>query len=244
MNIPLKTDLNTNQQKASRVDKNKHLIIAGAGTGKTKTIVQKVINCLNYTSGERILLLTFSKRAAEEMKERIVSKQYGDAMNIHACTFHSFALQILKDYNNILLTISGFRIFPRIIDEIEERTLILQIIKKYQNDFMGIPDMAILSLLKKFNTNENIKKIKALQISSLLKNIKQTIEREKKERALISYEDIMNYSVKILQRDEKARNEFQSKYDYICVDEYQDTSHNNFRLLQLILSEKTGFTAA
>ena len=234
--------LNKEQFSAAKADTGIHLVIAGAGTGKTKTIVEKVKNILNAEmySPEQILILTFSRKAADEIHERIINCAGETAKKIETGTFHSFCLKILRQYSNETCALCTSSVFPKIIEQSERDILFENTIHKNLSELYGLPARAIKSLIetKTIHSSWEKRKIDKFMLESKLLNVKNDFLQIKRTMNVIDFEDMINLTICLLRENEKIREQLHSRYRYIFVDEYQDTSSDNFELLQLLLSEK------
>ncbi|MCU0821260.1 MAG: ATP-dependent helicase [Spirochaetes bacterium] len=236
------TDLNRQQRTASLPAGGVSLVVAGAGTGKTKTLVEKIKNVI--ASGKirpgNMLVLTFSRKAAEEIKERIKAHAGEQAESITSGTFHSFCLRLLRENSGAFIISSGFDRFPRILDEQESRRLKLDIIKESLEMFLGLPLNVFYGLSENIEKYENktIKKLKRLGIIKHLNDINNSFTERKRKECLIDYGDMMRYAIALLNSDMAVREKIVSRYRYIFVDEFQDTSTDNYMLLNLLLPER------
>jgi DNA helicase II / ATP-dependent DNA helicase PcrA len=234
-------ELNKEQLKAADSSGGVTLVIAGAGTGKTRTIIHKVNNLIKTGNikPENILVMTFSRKAAIELKERIL-KEIGDiAQKVTSGTFHSFCLDFLKDYIKCGGEAGGYNQIPSVITNEERDDIIGNIIRSSLADFMGIPVDVIRILIDNPGRidGHSVKKLNKFDIFEKIDNVKNKFILYKKENNLIDFEDMINCTISILKKDNKARRMIQEKYDYVLIDEFQDTSENNFRFIRLIIKE-------
>ncbi len=234
------TSLNKEQRAASGPGGGVSLVIAGAGTGKTSTMLKKISNVLTQSDipPSSILILTFSRHGAEEIKRRLTSLTGLNISDIFAGTFHSFCLRVLKDYRNEYLKKSGYREFPEIMEE-RDNGIIREIIMKDPGRFKGLPCGAVLRL-----TDENVKlkplfmeKLKNCGLMGEIEKVKEEYSLHKKENGLIDFGDLMDHCIDLIDSNRDVRRALIKKYRYIFVDEFQDTSEKNFRLLSLILPD-------
>ncbi len=236
------TDLNKQQYAASMADGGVSLVIAGAGTGKTKTLVEKVKNIIASGSVRpgNMLILNFSRKAAEEIKERVKSQVGETADSITSGTFHSLCLRLLRENGAAFIESSGFNKFPEILDEQESKRLKLDIIKDSLDKFLGLPLNVVCGLSENIEKHEKpvIKKLKRLGIIAQLDDINNKFMERKRADCLIDYGDMMHYATALLESHKAVREKIINRYRYIFVDEFQDTSEDNFRLLKLLLPEK------
>lgn len=218
---------NKNQLRAINAQEGAHLVIASAGSGKTYTIIQRSIMLINkgLCKPHELLLLTFSRKAADELKNRIaVGLQNGNTAST-ASTFHSFCLQFILKRKMKSVTV---------LDEVESKTIVSKIIQKRINSLYGIPSSVVYKIFSK----------SAIASSILHPDVQQQINDIREEYALykrhnncIDYEDMINVSIEYLNNDRILQSEIRGMFRYVMVDEYQDTSDNNFRLLKLLLPE-------
>lgn len=239
--------LNKNQIKASIADFGVNIVLAGAGAGKTKTLVEKVVNIIRQTDvlPENILILTFSRKAAEEIKSRIIINAGGFADKIISGTFHSFCLYLLKNYGDSFMEISGYSIFPEIIDDQQSEKILNDIIKNNKEKLNGLPFNMIYGFIqsRKFLKKHTVNKLESTGILNEIDNIITGYGTIKKEKALIDFDDMMQMAILLLGKYSEIRNDIQKRFSYVFVDEFQDTSEDNFRLLKMILSDNPNLFA-
>lgn len=217
------------------------LVIAGAGTGKTKTLVEKVNNVIAAATArpENMLILTFSRKAADEIKERIKSHTGDSAEKISAGTFHSFCLRLLRENQDEFIKAFSFDRFPDILDEDKREELKLSLIKDSLDKFLGLPVRVIYGLSENMDSldKKTGKKLKQLGIISHLFSLNKRFSDFKRDRGLLDFGDMMDYAIKMLEGNKSIRDRVQRKYKYIFVDEFQDTSEDNFQLLKLLIND-------
>ncbi|MCP4135119.1 MAG: ATP-dependent helicase [bacterium] len=245
------TQLNKQQFKASRPTGGISLVIAGAGTGKTKTLVEKVQNIIRDSSTretppaggsikpENILILTFSRKAAEEIKERVMADIKTSASGINSGTFHSFCLGFLKDYREQFISAYGFKTFPAILDDNRREEIIAAILETRLKNFLGLPKAVVLTLALSMNTisDHTKNKLQSTGLFDALLEVTRLFAEEKRKLALIDFDDMMSFTIELLESDPELRAAVHQRYRYILVDEFQDTSDNNFKLIRLLLPE-------
>ncbi|MFK5975547.1 MAG: 3'-5' exonuclease [Sulfurovum sp.] len=229
--------LNPSQRDAVTHTEGAMLILAGAGSGKTKTLTARLAYLIDVVGINPLntLTLTFTNKAASQMRYRAM-ELISDSSNGYPllCTFHKFGLLFLKFHIEKL----GRRNSFVIIDSDDKKRLIRSIAKemkielnisfiaseisKYKNSLLT-PDVVIAkSQLKDYK-----------QIASLYQKYQENIE----ENNLVDFDDLLMLTYKILAQDEALRIETSNRYQYIMVDEYQDTNELQFQLLQLLCSE-------
>lgn len=236
--------LNRQQSLAALPTGGVECIIAGAGTGKTRTLIAKVKNIISsgIVSPEQILVLTFSRRAADEIKERIRHDLGGAADAITAGTFHSFCLSFLKSSGDSYKRTFGYERFPSVIEEEERLRIYRELVVERIDRFLGIPAPVICGIIHSSNHLDTYfsDKLERFGILSEFDEIRNQYNNHKKSDNLIDFEDMIEHTISILKSDESIRNDTHNLYRYILVDEFQDTSDNNFELLKSLLPDKGG----
>lgn len=235
------TFLNRQQYLASLPDSGVSLVIAGAGTGKTKTLVEKVKNVISagIAKPEEILILTFSSKAAQEIKDRVKSGIGNGAEYINSGTFHSFCLNFLRNNERAFQSSYGFVHFPRVIDQEEKVKLLKDELQDSLDRFLGLPVDVAAGLIDGLERLDKriFEKLERMGITEELQNIRARYKTLKISQGLIDFNDMMEYTIDILSNNESIRQDTISKYKYIFVDEFQDTSEDNFLLLWLLLPD-------
>jgi len=223
--------LNDSQREAATTIDGSLLILAGAGSGKTKTITSRLAFMIeNGIVPSSILTLTFTNKAAAEMRQRAFSLIQNRLEHYPLlCTFHKFGLLFLKHYMHKLNRDNSFVI----IDTDDKK----KIIKSFESD---LPLALITSEISKYKNNL-IEPDEAIS-SALLPNYKQIAliykryEEYLKDNNLVDFDDLLILPYKILESDEELTKEVSQRYRFIMVDEYQDTNDIQFKLLQKLAS--------
>lgn len=247
--IDYENELNQAQLEAVLHKDGPLLIIAGAGSGKTRTLTYKVARLIeDGVSPENILLLTFTRRAAREMISRAENILGAGLGKITGGTFHSFANMILRRYARFADLKNNFTVIDRsdaedvvnhirgkIIDKKEKRfpkkSTILDIYSKTINK--DIPLDAIVK--KEYKQFEHCTE-KLIEIANAYNNYK-------KERSMLDYDDLLLYLKALLMSNEEVRKQISLKYKYVLIDEYQDMNSIQAQIVRLIASEHNNVTA-
>lgn len=236
----MKEELNKNQLEAVNHLKWALLILAGAGSGKTKTLTFRIYNLLkNWVKPWEILAVTFTNKAWKEMKERVqnlLSKDSADFSMPFIWTFHSFCLRILRaEIWNLWFT-SNFLIYDMKDQQtamkivLENMNLevsknnpkkLLKTVSNYKNTFMS-PDF----VEKHYKSAEWI-------FCDIYKNYQKFL----KQNNAVDFDDILFFAVKLLKDFPEILKKYSEKYKYISIDEYQDTNHVQYLFMKL-LSQK------
>lgn len=227
--VNLNQELNRSQLEAVTVIDGPVLVIAGAGSGKTRVIEYRVLNLIQKgIPAPSILLLTFTREASRKMLER-ATKRDVRCKNVEGGTFHSFAYKLLKQYGSAI----GLPPTFSIIDEADSIDAIQRCAAS-----MGLPDKKgdfpkkdtlktiISSVINKNISVEHILRKEYPDFIECGKNIENLAKKYaefKKQKALLDYDDLLVYCRDLLQND-KIKETVAGKYRYIMIDEYQDTN--------------------
>jgi len=260
-------ELNKEQKEAVLKTEGPLLILAGAGSGKTKTIISRTIHILKTrpVHADNILVMTFTNKAAREMKER-GSKLINGGIMPEFTTFHSWGVRFLKSVSdNILFDLeinSKFSIMDskeqeKIIDNLKYNVFN----EEFANEFKSAKFALTLGNLQNNFTRYDSKENALIDINELysrnlvniycpsisditpeyLENLADLFYMYKKELRAnnsIDFEDLINLPVKILYKYKEIRNAIKNKYKYLMVDEFQDTNGSQYKLLNLMLNEE------
>ena len=232
MNLNLLEKLNDKQREAASQIDGSILILAGAGSGKTRTITYRIAHMIENVgiSPYSILAVTFTNKAAKEMRER-VEELVGDIAK--ACTistFHSFGMRLLRMYAKEVEYNSNFTIY----DTDDQKRIVKAILKGQNISLNGVKltERDIVSMISKIK-----EEIKTLDEYSIMN--KQIVEvYDKYNRTLLEsnamdFSDILLNTYKLLQKPEILE-KVQNKYKYIMIDEYQDTNNLQYKIIDLI----------
>lgn len=236
--------LNKEQKEAVELIDRPLVVIAGPGTGKTTLITEKIsylIENQNF-SGEEILALTFTQKAAEEMSSRV---EVSTESIFNAKTFHSFALEIIENHSS---SISRIDKDYRFIEENDVVSFFLENLDSIDlksveiknNRYNLASDLASsISKLKDFGYGqEDIKKLEMNDdIRNDIFNAYKQYEKYKEKNNFVDFADMLLIVLELLEKDESIRNELRSKYKYILVDEFQDTNKVQLEIIKLLASE-------
>jgi DNA helicase-2/ATP-dependent DNA helicase PcrA len=257
-------DLNSVQKKAVTQGKGPLLIIAGAGTGKTKVITHRIAYLIASKSArpEEILAVTFTEKAANEMEERVDLLIPYSYSFVEISTFNSFGEKVLRNYGHEL----GFSPDFKLLDDVEQaiffREHLFQFPLKYYRPLSSPTKFIqeILTVIKRLK-QEDIKPEEYLEYTQERKN-KASDDAEKenaqkhletamvykeyqellKRKGKIDFEDQVVLAVELFTKRPSVLKEFQDKYKYILVDEFQDTNYIQFKLLKLLAAGHKNLT--
>lgn len=244
--------LNPKQHTAAAHRGAAFLLQAGPGTGKTRTLVARVESLLdNGVDPRRILLLTFSNKAAGEMAERIAQKRPQEAAALCTGTFHSFGLDILRRFNDRcelptaprlmdrteaveLLEIEfprlGLRHYRNLYDPSQTAADILTAVSRAKDEVVG--PQAYLALAQAMRAvAADAAAIEAAEKAEEVARVYARYEELKAASGCVDFGDLVMQPVLLLERDEAVRTQLESDYDHVLVDEYQDVNRSSVRLL-------------
>ena len=242
----LLNELNPMQKEAVVQTEGPCLVIAGAGSGKTKVLTYKVAYLMEHekVAPWNILAITFTNKAANEMKER-VEALVGNAINdIWLGTFHSICVRILRKFIDRLGYDTSFIIF----DTTDQKTLMKQVLKELNVDSKMFSEKSVLSDISNAK-NEMIEpeQYKLMYGGDYRKDIiakcYELYQKKLKDNNAIDFDDIINYTIKILQNNSDVLDYYASKFKYILVDEYQDTNKAQFTLISTLANKYKNITA-
>ncbi len=226
--------LNSAQQQAVDHIQGPLLIIAGAGSGKTRVITSRIIHLIQNHGvlSSQLVALTFTNKAANEMKERIQKALNSNNLPFIG-TFHSYCLRLLKEYNH-LLDIP----FISILDEDDKKKMISGILHRHNLHKQIAPRQAgyHISQIK----NRIINKSKAVNgfENPIMPDIYRAYEQEKHESKCLDFDDLLLEAVQLFKKSKEFKKEFQTTVRHVLVDEYQDTNVVQHELLKEMSLDK------
>lgn len=233
-------DLNAEQRRAAHYKgEAKHLLIlAGAGTGKTRTIIGRVLFLVSQeVRPEHLLMLTFTRRAAREMVQRLERRIGEGARAITAGTFHHFGLQVMRRMPR------SFGVEGRSVIDRDDADQLLQLIRGEvvsQNDHRVFPKASVISSYISYAKNCCLPLEEYLQrfndvpssVAEMIVAIAARYEERKRQRNYLDFDDLLHLFAEGLEQNEGARIKLQSVYHHILVDEMQDTNPLQWRILK------------
>lgn len=213
------------------------LVIAGAGSGKTKVLTHKIAYLLEEKDVKpwNILAITFTNKAANEMKERVENLVGEAAKDMWIGTFHSICVKILRRFIDRIGFDHSFVIF----DTSDQRTLIKECLKDLQIDDKMFTDRIVqFEISNAKNDMKEPEEYEAISKGDYRKekiaSVYRLYQKRLKENNAIDFDDIINYTIKIFKENEDVLEYYTNKFNYILVDEYQDTNKSQFTLIRLL----------
>ena len=239
MNDDILSQLNESQREAAACTEGPVMIIAGAGSGKTRTLTYRIAHLINLgTDPFNILALTFTNKAAAEMKERIMKLVGSEARNIWMGTFHSVFARILRSEAEKLGYIRTFTIY----DNDDSKSAIKQIVKNLNLDpktyspgyVMGRISMAKSNLLspEDYANNPEIQQADKDAHKPMIAEIYKLYNHRLRNAMAMDFDDLL-FNMNILLRDfPDVLLKYQKRFQYIMVDEYQDTNYSQYLIVK------------
>ena len=221
-------DYTASQAKAINSNSNKILVVAGAGSGKTRTLVERVCRLVSEgVDPRRILALTFSNKAATEMKNRIVKKLGVKASKIWVKTFHSFGLNIIRMYGEQV----GISVNFDIIDSSAKNAFVKEYLNKNKLGFLPVETFSMISSIKN----------QTLECPENFNNLYNDYDNYLKENKLIDFDDMVSISIDIFNKSEEIKSHTQDRFLHVLVDEYQDTNFIQNKLIKALAGDNNLF---
>ncbi|HOJ92864.1 MAG TPA: 3'-5' exonuclease [Dictyoglomaceae bacterium] len=220
------------------------LILAGAGSGKTRVITYKIVYLISekISKPEEILALTFTNKAAGEMKRRIASLLSGeDAEKIWAGTFHGFGLYLLRVYGKNFGFLENFVIY----DEDAQEEVIREILKEggREEDYNPKDIKEKIARLKdKMLTPDEFSKNVSNSFDEIVLDVYKRYETSLRKNKAFDFADILIYAIRLLEENPALKGYLQEKLSYVLVDEYQDTNKIQYELFKILVQEKQKFS--
>lgn len=227
----VETQLNEPQRKAVEKINGSLLVIAGAGSGKTRVITARITNLImrHNVPARSIVALTFTNKAAREMQERVATFLQDQTQLPTVSTFHSYCLQLLKTHQR-LLPFDNFAI----MDAADQQKLLQSILKKHELEKKINLKQMLYTISSYKNRNATGTSIDDADSASIYKfnEIYNAYEQEKRLSKCLDFDDLLVYTLKLFQENKEFKAKFQSVIRHILVDEYQDTNTIQNELLR------------
>lgn len=239
MTVDCTYGLNLQQAEAVINTEGPMLIMAGAGSGKTKVLTCRVANLLQKgVRPYRILAITFTNKAAAEMRERVNNMSGPAAKDVWLFTFHAFCARFLRMEIDKLPGYGGnFAIY----DTADSQNLIKQILKEMNLDDKRFQPSGILSRISNAKNALQDAAAFARQAGDFYEqkvaDIYSRYEQKLQLNNALDFDDLLMLSIKLLQENKEVREKYQDRFDYLLVDEYQDTNHAQYLLTKFLAAK-------
>lgn len=237
MNMDLKSLLNKEQYEGATTIEGQVLILAGAGSGKTRVLTHRMAHMIEDLGilPYKILAITFTNKAAKEMRDRVKSLIGQRAEDMWISTFHSTCVRILRREIEKL----GYKKSFTIYDTSDQKTLIRECMKSLNINDKDITDLEIMSKISKAkdrmqspesfmrDSETNFREKKIAEVYDMY-------QRRLKENNALDFDDLISKTVELFKKDKEVLEFYQRKFQYIMVDEYQDTNAVQYEFIRLL----------
>jgi DNA helicase-2/ATP-dependent DNA helicase PcrA len=239
--IDYAAELNPQQFAAVTAPPGPALVIAGAGSGKTRTLTYRVAYLLdNGIQARNILLLTFTNKAAREMLERVEQLVPQDTRDLWGGTFHSIGNRILRRHAELIGWRKGFTI----MDREDQKDLMTSVVAESDVDPKAYrfpkPDVLLDIQSLAVNTGEDIDELIAVRypyfehLREPIKRLLTAYEEKKRSTNSVDFDDLLVKTLELLRENAGLRESYQRQFDFVLVDEYQDTNRVQAELIDLL----------
>src|SRR6059036_3365193 len=232
-------DLNPAQREAVLATEGPLLVIAGAGSGKTRVLTYRVAHLINAVGAKpnEILAITFTNKAAGEMRERLHRLLGPNGRGLWILTFHACCGRILRREAQRL----GYRSNFTIYDQADQVRLVKQCLEELERDPKRFTPRGIHAQISNAKNRLVGPDAYMARVSSFydqtVAEVYELYQRKLFSSNAVDFDDLLMLTVEVLERFPEARERWQHAFRYILVDEYQDTNHAQYRLLQLLAGE-------
>ena len=236
--------LNDVQRAAVEHTEGPCLIFAGAGSGKTRVLTHRIAYLLNEKKvfPDRILAVTFTNKAAGEMKSRLERMVGAPARDLWVGTFHSMCVRMLRRDGKKIGIASNFAI----MDDTDQRQIVRDILHDLDMDERQVAPGAALGEISKAKNNlwspDAYEEKHPSFIGERYGQVYREYERRLQESNGLDFDDLISRTIELLQNDEETRVRYQSKFRYVLVDEYQDVNYAQYKLVAMLADEHKNIT--
>lgn len=237
-------ELNERQREAVLYNDGPLLIIAGAGAGKTKTLTTKIAYLIEKknVAPENILAITFTNKAAKEMKDRLFKTIGQTAKYLQVSTFHSFGLKLLRENYDAL----GYDKNFVIMDSDDSLTVVKKIIKDIGYDPKIYNPRAIRneisSCKNEMTTPEAYERYAASDFEKVVQEVYAKYEKKLQRNNSVDFDDLLLLPIELFKKNPDILNKYQDLYQYILIDEYQDTNEAQYILTKMLSAKNRKIT--
>ena len=232
--------LNDKQLEACCTTDGPLLILAGAGSGKTRVITHRIAYLIDEMSVNpyNILAITFTNKAAAEMRERVDNLVGFGAESVWVSTFHSMCVRILRKHIDKIGGTSSFTIY----DASEQKTVVKEVLKYLQLDPKLYPERAMLSAISKakegYMTPDDYEKEHATSFrDQKIAEVYREYQKRLQSNNALDFDDLIFKTIFLFETNPDVLAEYQTRFKYIMVDEYQDTNHTQFILVKMLAAK-------
>jgi len=235
MTDKLISTLNKTQQEAVLQTEGAVLVLAGAGSGKTRVLTYRIANLISKgVKPSSILAVTFTNKAANEMKERLLKLVGLSAQVLWAGTFHSICVRLLREYGDQIGINKHFVIY----DDYDQKQCIKKCVEKLHLDIKRYNPKKVLYLIseakEKMVEPDEFANVFYSSDSDTVGRIYREYKETMQSNSALDFDDLIYYGVQLLEKCDKVREHYQKKFKYVHVDEYQDINYSQYRLITLL----------
>ncbi len=228
-------DLNSAQIEAVKTTEGPVMAIAGAGSGKTRVLTRRMAHLI-FNLGvdpDRILAITFTNKAATEMKDRIVALHQVPRRAMWVSTFHSMCARILREHIDKL----GYDKHFQILDDDDTTQMIKVLLKTLNIDAKMFKPRSLKNYLMDLKSDPEAIEDYEDPLKGVLKQLLPLYQRQLKDSNLVDFEDLLLLTIELLKTHRVVRSYYQSLFQYVMVDEFQDTNDVQYRLVKLLVNK-------
>lgn len=225
-------NLNDFQKEAVKTTEGPLMVVAGAGSGKTRVLTHRIAYLIEELNIDKsnILAVTFTNKAAREMKERVNSLTHIDTKNMWVMTFHSFCARLLRMEIDKL---EGYKKDFVIIDEDDQAKVLRDVLKELNLDSKEFKPKYLIKLISD-KKNDDLKEIKDPYLKNKFIDIYNNYNKALLKDSLLDFDDLITLTLKLFKEKEEVLEKYQDKFKYILVDEFQDTNKVQYELVKLL----------
>lgn len=228
--------LNKEQQEAVITTEGPLLVIAGAGSGKTKVLTTRIAHLIKNIGVDpsNILAITFTNKAAKEMKERVVNLLGPIAYQIQISTFHSFGLSVVRDNYELL----GYKKEFTILDSDDSLLIVKRILKDMNLDSKIYNPRAIRNRISSAKNEmvlpDELERFSACDFDEKVVDVYRKYQEKLESNNSLDFDDLLLRPIELFNNHPEVLNEYQERFKYILIDEYQDTNEVQYTLTKLL----------
>lgn len=231
--------LNEEQKKAVTAEDGPVLVIAGAGSGKTRVLTNRIAYLMaeRDISAHQIMALTFTNKAAKEMETRLANLLEADVYGLWVGTFHRICLRILRMEGEAIGVNHDFVIY----DDADQRSLVKSLLKQQGVDDCLTPAAVLCAISDAKNemvSPEAYTEMAFTDTEETIADIYQKYEAQKKANNALDFDDLLLYVVELFTTCHEVLSDYRERFTYILVDEYQDTNEAQYRILRLLAGKE------
>ena len=232
--------LNEKQQEACSYTEGPLLILAGAGSGKTRTLVHRIAHLIDDkgVNPYNILAITFTNKAANEMRERVEAEVGMGAESIWVSTFHSMCVRILRRFYDRIGGDNNFTIY----DTDDQKVVVKEVLKTLNLEPKQYPEKGCMAFISKakeeFKTPEDVELTAGINYrEQQMAKIYREYQSRMKQNNALDFDDLIFKTLILFDKAEDVLEMYQNRFKYIMVDEYQDTNHTQFLLVKYLAAK-------